>query len=60
MVIRQDTVVMYRDLANRWEDRARSSRNDSGRERCEQLADAYRSLVVALTAELKLQARVGA
>jgi hypothetical protein len=60
MSTKQATVVTYRDLANRWSERAERARNDNGRERCQELAQAYRSLVDALDAERRLQNRAGA
>ena len=51
MLVKQETVVMYRDLAKRWDERAVRASSQNGRERCEQLADAYRSLVSVLVRE---------
>ena len=48
IVGKNDTVVRYRDLAQRWDERAARAANEGGRERCAQLADAYRSLVNVL------------
>ena len=48
IVGKTDTVVRYRNLAQRWDERAARAANDGGRERCAQLADAYRSLVNVL------------
>ena len=51
MAIEPDTLITYRQLAKRWDERAQRSADPRGREECEQLADAYRSLVSALAAE---------
>ena len=48
IVGKTDTVVRYRNLAQRWDERAARAANDGGRERCAQLADAYRSMVNVL------------
>lgn len=50
-----DTVVRYRNLARRWEERAANAPNEGGRERCAQLADAYRSLVSVLADDARLR-----
>ena len=51
IVGKTDTVVRYRNLAQRWEERAARAPNEGGRERCSQLADAYRSLVSVLAGD---------
>ncbi|HEX5775100.1 MAG TPA: hypothetical protein VFX95_00320 [Caulobacteraceae bacterium] len=48
IVGKSDTVVRYRTLAQRWDERAARAPNEGGRERCSQLAEAYRSLVSVL------------
>ena len=48
IVGKTDTVVRYRNLAQRWDERAARAANEGGRERCAQLAHAYRSLVNVL------------
>ena len=51
IVGKTDTVVRYRNLAQRWDERAARAPNDGGRQRCAQLADAYRSLVSVLASD---------
>lgn len=50
MAVEHDTLITYRQLAKRWDERARRSASQRGRERCGQLADAYRSLIASLAA----------
>ena len=57
IVGKSDTVVRYRDLAQRWDERSTRAQSEGGRERCAQLADAYRSLVSVLAAEDGAQRR---
>lgn len=53
MMVKEQSVVTYRDLAKRWEERADLASSLQGRGQCEELAEAYRSLVATLDEAFK-------